>query len=94
MAGNLRWPPFLGGFRYAWHLAVHLSPVRSVSQARKLGSEVKEIACIGSLRKTELGVSQGKGPGLEGGGSMTQGDKLSTLNPGRFSFLVTVMFER
>lgn len=68
--------------------------MRSVSQARKLGCEVKEIAWIGSLRKTELGVSQGKGPGLEGGGSMTQGDKLSALSPGRFSFLVTVMLER
>lgn len=56
--------------------------------------EVKEIAWIGSLRTTELGVSQAKGPGLEGGGNITQGDKLSALNPGRFSFLVTVVLGR
>lgn len=48
-------------------ICLALTPVRSVSQARKLGCEVKEIAWIGSLRKTELGVSQGKGPGLEEG---------------------------
>lgn len=56
--------------------------------------EVKEIAWIGSLRKTELGVSQAKGPGLEGGGNITQGDKLSASNPERFSFLVTVVLGR